>query len=71
MTRKQIERRLQTLGLRLERDGRGWIVRPDTIGPCLYGAVTELKSLREAAVLVDMREIQQDGWDKAFGEDAA
>ena len=34
MTRKQIERRLKTLGLRLERDGRGWIVRPDTVGSC-------------------------------------
>lgn len=66
MTRQQIERRLKTLGLRLERDGRGWIARPDTVGSCSYGQVTELKSLKEAAMLVDMREIQQDGWERAY-----
>ena len=57
MTKQQIERRLKTLGLRLERNGRQWIVRPDTIGSCMARSVVELRTLAEAAELVDLREI--------------
>ena len=59
MTKQQIEQRLRTLGLRLERDGRDWIVRPDTVGSCMARQVVELRTLAEAADLVDMREIQK------------
>lgn len=57
MTKQHLERRLKPLGLRLEKEGRGWIVRPDTIGSCHARSVVELRTLAEAAELVDMREI--------------
>jgi hypothetical protein len=60
MTKAQIQKRLAALGLRLERNGRSWIVRPDTIGSCMAREVIPLRYLADAEAVIDYREIRQD-----------
>ena len=71
MNKRQIERRLGELGLRLEVSGqfvedseRGnwrarWIVRPDTIGSCMAREVVPLRRLADAADVIDCVEIMR------------
>ena len=71
MTRRELERRLRALGLRLERNAQfverpngesftaRWQIRPDTVGSCMAREIVPLRRLAEAEAVLDMREISQ------------